>query len=63
MTSLLPISVPFLMGATLIRAAISQGLKIQAIMQGVEPQTDWILIGMVVVTVIVTCVAVSQMED
>lgn len=63
MIKALAICLPFLLGATVIRAAISQGLKIQAIMQGVEPQTDWILIGMSVVTVVVFGVVVSKYED
>jgi len=63
MIKALAICLPFLMGMTIIRAAISQGLKIQAIMQGVEPQTDWTLIGMSVVTIVVLGVVISKYED
>lgn len=63
MYNILAISFPFLLSLTVIRAAISQGLKISAIMKGVEPQTDWFLIGISIVTMLVLAVLVVKCED
>lgn len=62
MKALIRVSVPFLWIATVLMAAVGQGTKMRQILQGVEPTTPWILIGMLVVTVVVTMVAI-KLED
>ena len=63
MDKLLGFGVALIWGLTTACAAIGYKVKIEHIMKGIEPPTDWILVVMFTCACIFTVLAASLVED
>ncbi len=63
MDKLLGLGVVLTWGLTNVCAVIGYKVKIEHIMKGIEPPTDWILVVMFVCSILFTVLAASLVED